>query len=348
MNSVNLLLASAGRRPYLVRWFKEAVIELGINGRIIVADNDKHSPSQRDADVFEVAPRVADPSYEEWLAGILRDYEISLALSINDFELSRWASVIPSEARFSPLIRLSAASQRAVEDKLAMAQLLGASGISTPRTLLASDPQLHAAPLHELENGIVIKGRYGSGSRGLNIVKPEQLEKGLLRASHEVTHESGRPAADALEARQLTVIQQKITGQEYGLDVVADPRGDFVCVLARQKIAMRGGETDRAISVDPEPFVDLGRRITQAVGHRGLIDVDIICDEDDNPWVIDINPRFGGGYPFSHMAGAHIPKAYVAWAAGKVPEREWLQSAPGVVSAKSVETTIVDLLNARC
>ena len=38
------------------------------------------------------------------------------------------------------------------------------------------------------------------------------------------------------------------------------------------------------------------------------------------PYVIDMNARFGGGYPFSHLAGMDLPRAYVAWAEGKEAE----------------------------
>jgi len=51
--------------------------------------------------------------------------------------------------------------------------------------------------------------------------------------------------------------------------------------------------------------------------------------------VIDLNPRIGGGYPFSHLAGANVPAALVAWAAGAEPEPSCFDCVPGVAAARS-------------
>ena len=43
-------------------------------------------------------------------------------------------------------------------------------------------------------------------------------------------------------------------------------------------------------------------------------DVDVIMNPDNMcPYVIDMNARFGGGYPFSHLAGLDLPRAVVEW-----------------------------------
>lgn len=43
----------------------------------------------------------------------------------------------------------------------------------------------------------------------------------------------------------------------------------------------------------------------------GLVDVDIIAGSSGELFVIDVNPRFGGGYPFNHIAGANVPRMYL-------------------------------------
>ena len=65
--------------------------------------------------------------------------------------------------------------------------------------------------------------------------------------------------------------------------------------------------------------------------------MDVFVDASGDIYVIDINPRFGGGYPFSHVAGARVPECYVAWTLGREPDPAWLRCRPDVVAGKFVE-----------
>ena len=60
----------------------------------------------------------------------------------------------------------------------------------------------------------------------------------------------------------------------------------------------------------------------------------MFLDEDGTASVIDINPRFGGGYPFVHLAGADVPRYYLQRALGLEADDAWRRCTPGVVSAK--------------
>ena len=329
---MNILLTSVGRRPYLVRWFRDALAENGIEGLVIAADLDANAPAKAFADQFVVAPRADDAGYQRWLQRTLQDSDVDLAVSINDFELSEWAT-LPQTDDWKALVRLAPQVQDLVEDKLAMSRALEEAGVRVPRTHLGSATDA-------LESGrYVTKGRFGSASRGLRFANAENLPEAVADASREVTTRQGVAAADQSDvpAEDLVVIQDHIDGTEYGLDVVCDLAGNYQGVLARRKIAMRAGETDRAESVAPDHFQDVARAIAGAVPHPGTIDVDIIEDEEGHLWVIDVNPRFGGGYPLSHVAGARVPAAYVAWAAGTQPNEAWLRAEAGTTAGKYVE-----------
>jgi len=117
------------------------------------------------------------------------------------------------------------------------------------------------------------------------------------------------------------------------LDIVNDLDGNYATTFVKRKLAMRAGETDRAITVDSEQLQELGQLIGGKLCHIGNLDCDVFVREGIC-YVLELNPRFGGGYPFSQVAGANIPAALIAWADGKEPDPSWLKVMPNVMASK--------------
>ena len=113
------------------------------------------------------------------------------------------------------------------------------------------------------------------------------------------------------------MIQEKLTGAEFGLDIMNDLEGNNVGVSVKQKLAMRAGETDKAVTLDLPEVREMGRKIGHALKHIGNLDVDIMQRANGDYCVLELNPRFGGGYPFSYEAGVNMPKAIISWAKGE-------------------------------
>jgi carbamoyl-phosphate synthase large subunit len=49
---------------------------------------------------------------------------------------------------------------------------------------------------------------------------------------------------------------------------------------------------------------------------------------------LELNPRFGGGYPFSHEAGVNLPKAILAWVGGNEIPQDGLIPRIGEIYSK--------------
>ena len=58
------------------------------------------------------------------------------------------------------------------------------------------------------------------------------------------------------------------------------------------------------------------------LGHIANLDCDMI-EEGENVYVIDLNPRFGGGYPATHLSGVNLLSILIKLLEGKDVEPEY-------------------------
>ena len=58
--------------------------------------------------------------------------------------------------------------------------------------------------------------------------------------------------------------------------------------------------------------------------------------------VLELNPRFGGGYPFSYEAGVNMPKAIISWLKGENVDVSILTPKYGKTFAKNDYLVEVD------
>lgn len=336
---MNVLLTCAGRRNYLIQFFREA---LGPEGRVFATDAAIHAPALREADEAFVLPLLDDPSYIDWLLGICRERRVNLLIPLNDHELPLLAR---HRARFHaigtrPVISSSAVVETCY-DKWRSFTFLRANGIPTARTFLSLDAARASLATGEITFPLVLKPRWGSGSCGVEWVADDD-ELRLAHALATKRHARSRLTAKrGIAADQSVLIQERLVGEEHGLDVIGDLEGRYAGTLARRKLLMRSGETDRAITVHHDGLERLGAALGGALGHIGNLDCDVFV-AGDTCAVLEMNPRFGGGYPFARMAGANLPAALIAWARGETPDPAWLTVAPHMTAAKCDRVLVLD------
>lgn len=329
-----IIISSAGRRLYLIDWFREAFEALGIEGRVIIAENDPTSSSASYGDLGRRLPKYDDPDYGPELMRLVAEFDAKIFVSANDYELMHVhvnSGIANSLRRRGVLVPgVSAAWQAGCADKLRMAKMLAAIEVPTPATVSGADDQ-GIDGLSAQADELVVKHRFGSGSSGLRLVSADQVRQAVTEAALSAPATAGHPPT-----LDDVVVQPRLPGTEFGVDIIGDltERGMLSGVLARRKIRMRAGETDKAVTVDPAPFARIADLIAGASNLTGLIDIDVFVDDSGEGSVIDINPRFGGGYPFVHLAGADVPLYYLAQAFGVDIGDSWNRYALDVVSAK--------------
>jgi carbamoyl-phosphate synthase large subunit len=311
---LNILFTCAGRRNYLINYFKEALGDMGL---VIAADAQLNAPALVDADRAELVPDIYDQAYIPTLIRLVKQHRINAIISLNDLELPILAENkgLLSEAGARVIVSDSQVINIAF-DKWATARFITSIGLNSPKTYLELEEAKKALTKGELSFPLVLKPRFGSASIGIEF--PESLEELELAYTLQMLklQKSILKEASSGDMEHALIIQEKLGGQEYGMDVLNDFNGHYVGSFARLKLAMRSGETDKALSVIDPRFEAAGKVLGEKLGHIGSMDCDLFLD-GDKVYVLELNPRFGGGYPFSHESGANIAGLYVHWLSGK-------------------------------
>lgn len=99
------------------------------------------------------------------------------------------------------------------------------------------------------------------------------------------------------------------------VNLSADKQAKVSEVDTPYKQLWKSGSPDKAVLRKRPDIEELGFEIGKKLGHIGNLDVDIF-EVEDKFYLLEMNPRFGGGYPFSHMAGADYPAAILSWLQG--------------------------------
>lgn len=319
--NMNILFTCAGRRTYLLKYFKENLSE----GDLVVAtDMQLSAPALQVADEKLRVPAVYDPVYINTTLDICKEYKIDALLSLNDLELPILAD---SKSKFEELgVKVIVSSPEVIDicfDKYKTAKWIESIGLESPKTYVRLEDVKRALEMGEVSFPLFMKPRWGSGSIGLeSIADMEELDiyYNLLMKKIKRTILSTASVGD-----EYIMIQEKLMGNEYGLDIMNDLEGNNVGVSVKQKLAMRAGETDKAVTVDLPIVRKMGEQIGKELKHIGNLDVDIMQRANGDYCVLELNPRFGGGFPFSYEAGVNMPKAIIQWIKGENVDASMLQ-----------------------
>lgn len=328
---MNILFTCAGRRTYLLKYFRE---NLTPEDRIFATDMQLSAPALQVADVKILVPGVYANDYVDIVVNICKENHIDAVISLNDLELPILAENID---RFHEIGTKVIVSDKEIIDiafdKFKTMQWVVSQGLAAPKTFIRLDDVKKA--LHEgtIVFPLFLKPRWGSGSIGLETVEDmEELEiiYSLLQKRIKKTF-----LATASVGDEYILIQEKLTGKEFGIDVMNDLSGKNAGISVKQKLAMRSGETDKAITVDNPIVYNIGKTIGTKLKHIGNLDVDVMQHANGTYCVLELNPRFGGGYPFSHEAGVNMPKAIIEWLKGNVIDPAILRPKIGKMFAKN-------------
>ena len=294
---MNLLIPNIGRRGYLVRYLKNT---LGFDGKVFVSDCDNTASGlYGDNDGAFILPRPADDEekYIDALSALCRKRGIGVIIPVIDPEisiLSRYRDMLRKEEIF---VSVSSADVLSVcYDKRNMNTFLRRHGFDFPATCYSVGEFETAYDRGQISFPVIIKPILGSGSVSTYRINTAEELRALFRDD--------------------MMIQEFIAGQEFGIDVFNNLEQTPVRCVVKKKLSMRSGETDKSVTVRDDAVQETAVRLASALGHICNLDCDVLV-RDGRVYVIDLNPRFGGGYPATHEAGVNLLELVLQLAEGK-------------------------------
>lgn len=262
---------------------------LGLPGKIVGIDITKHSPGFHMVDCGVLVPRCTDAAFIPEVLKICKEHMIQLVIPTIDTELQTYAE---NQSLFAEHhIKVAISSPQVID--------IGSNKEKTHAWLKANGfPTVsQTTPKGALENSkhfpcpLIAKPLAGSASIGVQrIDDTSELERLIDKKDY--------------------VIQTMAPGIEHTVDVFVDSKGMARVCVPRKRLEVRAGEVSKGITVRSETIETLAKDICNTLpGAYGVITIQIFFDEATGALnVIEINPRFGGGFPLAFEAGAHMPK----------------------------------------
>ena len=297
---MNVLISSAGRRVGLLRAFRAAIAGIGAAGRIVAADAGLDAPAAHLADAFHRVPRCSDKGFVGALADICRQECVGVIVPTIDTELPSYARHRDELAAQGVQVASSGAETvRIAGDKRLSHAWLRENGFPAVRQTTISRARLET---HDWTFPLIAKPAAGSASLGVR----------RLRSRAELL---------ALPDTEDLVVEEIAPGVEYTVHVYVDRRGRCLSAVPCRRLEVRAGEVSKGLTAKKPALMELARAIAEALPDaRGPLNIQVFEAPDGSLRAIEINARFGGGYPLAHHAGARFPQWILDEAQGKPVE----------------------------
>ena len=273
---MNILLVNPGRRDYMVNFFLSLKKKYNLN--IFLVDPDKNVPSFKVSTLTKnnVCPKVKNSKkFLSFLNKYVLKNKIDVIFPISDRELK----ILSQKKKFfmKKGVNVIVSDLKIIENcqnKIKFSKYLKKFNILCPKIITKKNIKKNLPVIKKEVNG--------SASKNQEVIfKSSQINKNY---------------------EKKFFFQKFLKYQEYNLDILNDLNGNYLHSCAKKKLFIRAGETDKAVMINNKVFENFAKKLSKALRHIGVVDIDFFYNKKKF-YVLDINPRLGGGYPFTHLYG---------------------------------------------
>lgn len=279
----NILITSAGKRVVLVKTFQKTLQEMGLDAKVYTVDlKPEMAPAGYVSEECIRVPRCTSDDYMDVLLQICIDKQIGVVIPTIDTELKVLSE---NRVRFLEqgiqIVISDTAFITTCRDKRLTDSLFHELGIPTPKIM---DKDHVTFPL---------------------FAKPYD---GSLSANTHLVHDQEELTKDILNDPKMLLMEYVNTKEykEFTVDMYYGQDGQVKGIVPRERIEIRAGEINKGITRKNMIVGFLKQRMGTLQGVRGCICLQLFYRLSDHDIKgIEINPRFGGGFPLTYYAKAN-------------------------------------------
>jgi carbamoyl-phosphate synthase large subunit len=284
----NILILSAGRRVELVEAFKAELKIPFPDAKVFAIDiSPQLSSACNVADDYFKAPYANSDEYIIFLKNFCIEMSIALVIPTIDTELKILSQ---NKENFENIgVKIVVSNQEVVQrsnNKFKTISVFNQIGLDSPAIYSKSN----------IKFPCFVKPFEGSSSKGIFIL-----------------HNKSMLTKQMLDNPKI-MFSEYISSEydEYTVDLYYDKFGKLKSLVPRLRIETRAGEVSKGLTKKDYVYDFLIKKIPKLKGFRGPITLQLFANEKLNSFkAIEINPRFGGGYPLSYAAGANFPQMLI-------------------------------------
>ena len=285
MSRNNILISCAGRRVELLKYFKNSLVKISQDAKIFASDlNPNLSSACYFADDIIKTMPIGDDNYIDNLLTVCIKNDIGLIIPTIDTELLVLSQ--NTQLFLDNDIEIVISSPDLISkcrDKRITHDLFKKIGIQSPT-------------IYEKSNIIYpcfCKPYDGSNSSGAKIIY----------SKNDLTSE--------IDKNEKNIFMELVSNdyKEYTVDAYFDRSQVLKCLIPRERIEVRAGEVSKGITRKNYVYDYLKDKLKQLEGARGCVTVQVFGDPISKDIKgLEINPRFGGGFPLGYSAGGTFPE----------------------------------------
>jgi len=266
--SKKALFVSAGRRVEMARLWKKEGWNLSFY------ELSENVPVSKLADKIIVGKKFNDLDFEDHISDIINQNNYDIVIPFMDSAVISLSKLKNNKAFGRNLLVSNFIPSMICYDKALFANFI-LNNFSTfyPEKVDGKYP-------------VIYKPRFGHGSGGVIIAK--------------------NPLDELYINKNGYVAQNYVDGSEYSVDIYLSLETTYVAGVARKRLRVgAGGEVISSQIVNKDYLVHFAIDVAQTLGIVGPCNIQFILNDTDL-YIIEINPRFGGGYTFSMAAGLDV------------------------------------------